>query len=660
MPNIINIPQGVTLTPMNAGQQVVNIPDNVTLSPVDAAPAPTENFFSQWGHNILNAFQHPTAPATPDQQAAFQSLGNGPQLSDMGKALVHHFDNPLVGVRQLVDNAGGKLGDVLPPGELADYLKGARENTNAFVKNREANYQAEVPNSPQAYTGATIGEVAPWLLSAPSKALEMVGEGTTKYLPKMLEKLSPYIKGAAQGGTIAATAPVTGSDFWNEKAKQELWGEGTGVLSPIAAKLLRAIYGGLKNTVLPFSSPDKAAAQTLADSMGLNPSEVSSRITNAEQNVPGVKPTTAQLLQSPQAAALEKALRNNKEMADEFHAIDIGNNKARLNYLNSIGGTSDELKALETARNKETKPLYQQAFSEYNPENISPDVKEQLTTLMARPAMKQAMAQGFRDAKNEGVDVSDPYSTEALHYAKQALDKMVNRAYDSNTNVRGLQDTKSNLLNILESEKYSPTYQLARQKYQQLSVPINTMKLGNDLRDIVADWSPNASTDPQLSYSRFTNRLNKALNDQDYSIDPDALAKLEGIKSDLNREAAAMSGIRKAGSDTTYNLNSQGWLNRQLYGKDYTGGGWVGKGIGGAIGGYAGTHVGHPLGGMAGGVATAAKLSDLARGRVNDAMLKIMTDPQKATEALDKLSPKQRNFMTQLLLNHPVVKMLSQ
>lgn len=41
------------------------------------------------------------------------------------------------------------------------------ELTNQFdtyLKNREDQYQKDVPNSPGAYIGASIGEVAPWAI----------------------------------------------------------------------------------------------------------------------------------------------------------------------------------------------------------------------------------------------------------------------------------------------------------------------------------------------------------------------------------------------------------------------------------------------------------------------------------------------------------------
>lgn len=68
-----------------------------------------------------------------------------------------------------------------------------------------------MPDSAATYTGAGVGEIAPFMLSAPARALTAVGEGATKILPASMQggTLAKILSGAAQGGTVGALQPVT-------------------------------------------------------------------------------------------------------------------------------------------------------------------------------------------------------------------------------------------------------------------------------------------------------------------------------------------------------------------------------------------------------------------------------------------------------------------
>lgn len=221
----------------------------------------------EWAQNWLSAHGAPPVPANAQTQAknadiAATLAGAHPQASNQlesgALALVHHLTNPIYGVGQDLVHGAAYVGDKLAPAPVANALDAARGATDNYINNREANYQAFVPNGVGTAVGAGVGEIAPWLLGAG----ELRAAGAIPEATSALGKLAQLTAG---GAAMAGTQPVIDGDFARTKALQTGVGAGMGaaggVLSPVARWL------GMK--AAPNISDAKKAGIALAEKYGI-------------------------------------------------------------------------------------------------------------------------------------------------------------------------------------------------------------------------------------------------------------------------------------------------------------------------------------------------------------------------------------------------------
>ena len=210
----------------------------------------------------------PAAPPAPPR-------GIIGQASDTASAFLHHLGNLPHGIAQTVENglavpfreanairpaARAFFGLAPDTDPVANAVIRTVDNDNRAMTEREQAYQAGTPNSGGAYAGAAVGEVLPFLVGAPARALEgvssFVGNRVAGALPKILAPTGAKIAGgAAQGAVVGATQPVVGPQvsladlvtgdqapadpsFWDQKARQVGLGAATGgVATPIVSKV---------------------------------------------------------------------------------------------------------------------------------------------------------------------------------------------------------------------------------------------------------------------------------------------------------------------------------------------------------------------------------------------------------------------------------------
>jgi len=586
------------------------------------------------------------------------------QVRGFSKALGHHVANIPHGIAQSLENVVNAGAQLLPDNPVSRAINSTVSADNAAMAQREKDYQASTPDSAGAYAGAITGEVLPFLankIAAPLRAAgDYAGNIAAKNLPEATANLGSKIaSGATQGALISAAQPVTSTDYWKAKGSQLEAGTLTGGALPAITGTLGGIYNTGKNVLEPILNPTATAARKLSDATGIDPQALANALRNPTEFVKGSSPTTAQVIASPEAVQLEKALRNNPDFTGKMENISNSNNAARLEALNSVAGAPGALDQATADRAAKARELYQQAFSEYKPSSITHDVQDQITQLMKRPAMQAAMNDAKTLAQNEGLSLTDENSVQGLHYAKMSLDDKISNAIRSGDNnaARTLTDTKNKLLDVMGN--LSPTYKKAMSTYADMSKPINTMEVGQQLQDKLTSGSLNSAGDPNIVFQNYRSTLAKALKNAEYGINPDAQKTLQNIQNDLQRGTISNS-LRFPGSDTNYNQQAQGWLSRQLYGKDFSGSGASTKIMGTIGGALAGASIGHPLYGMGAGASAALGLSKLAANRVNNAMADIMTSPANAEKALTALAPSERNILVKLLSQNPLTQQLVQ
>src|SRR6266481_9071182 len=95
---------------------------------------------------------------------------------DFGKAALHHTMNLPHGAAQFVEHIGAGLAQkIAPDSKFANAISNTAMSDDAAMAERERQYQASTPDSAASYTGATAGELLPFLAGNAGPALEKVG-----------------------------------------------------------------------------------------------------------------------------------------------------------------------------------------------------------------------------------------------------------------------------------------------------------------------------------------------------------------------------------------------------------------------------------------------------------------------------------------------------
>ena len=235
----------------------INAPDDATPDQVQAyAQANYQHPDVQSGQTLTHA--SPDLPTVTVHPSAFQQVnqfGN-----DMGDAFVHNLAKIPVGIAQMGAHGIGSLSNAgastATPGSLGDrvnqFVQQKVGDLDTAIHNNEQQYQAAVPTNVASSTGAVLGNVLPF-----------VAGGEALQAPRVASTLGRIATGAATGGAIGATQPVTQTDsnapsFAQQKAEQVGIGVLTGGALPAAGALGQKVIG----TVAPSV---QALAQKAAD-----------------------------------------------------------------------------------------------------------------------------------------------------------------------------------------------------------------------------------------------------------------------------------------------------------------------------------------------------------------------------------------------------------
>jgi hypothetical protein len=162
-----------------------------------------------------------------------------------------------------------------------------------------------------------------------------------------------------------------------------------------------------------------------------------------------------------------------------------------------------------------------------------------------------------------------------------------------------------------------------------MSVPINTMEVGQQIANGLGTRAMNAGGVPEIQLMPFRSALTSAMKNAPYGIDANALQSLQGIGQDLQR-ATVSNSIKSPGSDTAYNLAANGWLARQLYGPTFGGAGNIGK----AVGAIGATALGHPMVGL-GILGGGNKIGQMVGNRLQDRLTGLLMNPNDILPFLD-------------------------
>lgn len=452
------------------------------------------------------------------------------------------------------------------------------------------------------------------------EALMNTGAGTAgnivgalaSYLPTALIPGANTLAGASAIG--AASGLLAPSASTGETAMNTVAG---GLLAPaalVAARAVPAVWQGGKALVEPFTQAgqERIAARTLTEFAGGREAaeRAAQAIRQARPEVPGVQNTAAEVANNAGIAQLERALRQNPQLTQQFADRLSSNRAALLEGLQGIAGDDAALARAVSARDDAASALYGQAFADDAARRAAAIAESQqralaktagiglpqgmavaekqvgldlatpgLRELSQRPAFKAAVSRARKLAADHGRNINDPLeSLVGLHYVKLAIDDMLDASSKPGSalgrNQRAaLADMKSELTG--ELEKISEKYGAARAKYAELSRPINQMEVGRTLLDkfqpALADFGADTRTtaalyakalrDADATAARATGYRNARMTDV---LDPNQLRTAEGVAKELAKRAKADELGRIPGSNTAQNLVSQNMLRQTL------------------------------------------------------------------------------------------------
>jgi len=576
-----------------------------------AAPA-------QQGFDAYLGASAPAAASGPAPAQAPTAQGSQPgMLASLGAGLGHGLGSTVLGVQQA-------LGHIVP-GAIGDWLKNDAAQGRARLDAQFAPYQQANPITAETgNVGGQIAGTAPTMLIGP----EYAGLGLAGRLGL----------GAAQGAAGAAMMPTSDQNFWQNKAEQVGLGGALGAATPLVTAGAGALGRGLWGAVQPLVQPTQFVGRGLAGAM--DPAEAAAAAQNirgAQQFVPGSLPTTAQVAQTPVMVQTEKAAANMPAFKTAMAQRAIDNNDARWQALMGVAQTPADLAAAQVARETAATPLYQQAHQATA--NVGPAFMRYAQIPEMQQAMQQAQNSAALDAAvGRGVPPvwptpnSNTINGSALDYTSRALGDMISAAQRAGETSRAasLSALKDNVDNW--TQRYIPGVQAAKAAYAQGSVPVNTMEVGQQIANGLGTRAMNAGGVPEIQMMPFRSALTQAMNGGNaarYGIDANALQTLQGIGQDLQR-ATVSNSIKSPGSDTAYNLATNGWLARQLYGPTFGGAGNLGK----AVGAIGATALGHPMVGL-GILGGGNKIGQMVGGRLQDRLTGLLMDPNAILPYLD-------------------------
>jgi hypothetical protein len=372
------------------------------------------------------------------------------------------------------------------------------------------------------------------------------------------------------GGVSQETARQVGLPWWAQI--------GAGVLGSQAPAMGESFARTAGDLTAPVTKAGQVrAAGTLLNNQASDPQAALARLKQAAPTVPNSEPTTGAVSKDPGLLSVEKALRGTSSA--DFGARTSAQNAARQAELTDIGGTPQDLQNAIDARSRASAPLYAAAATHSAP------LDNELTALMQRPAMQSAIKQAQDLQANRGqtfgLQTNMPGAPMAItgsdaQAIKMALDDMrtSGKAQGIGSHqVRALQGTLDDFNDW--TSRNIPAQKAADATYQQYSAPVNKMQTVQDLQQKASTTAADPTTGHYfLGPSQYSNALDKVLADPQNGLGKMDIARLEGIRKDLEASQAVNGPMLKApGSDTFQNLS----LNQNI-------GGWPGSVVSKAFG----------------------------------------------------------------------------
>lgn len=500
------------------------------------------------------------------------------------------------------------------------------------------------------------------LLNTTAGTVGNIAGNIAAFVPTVAVPGAATLRGA--GALGAAQGLLTPEDNARDRLTNAGVGAAAGAGGVAAVRAIGGALQGAKSLVEPFTEGGRTkiagrVLQRFAD----DPANIAAA--NGTKSITGAVPTLAEETGDAGIARLQDAIRSvDPQIANRVGQRLADNNAARVASLQTLTGDSTKRAAAEGARGEATRDLYQQATK------AAYTVDDKLAELLNRPAVKQALSRAQTLAENQGrridfdvnptnafrgVGVPDNNSRQitgqALQDLKMAMDEMLTDPASGFTGKAGstIRDLRGQLLSWMEGA--NPAFKQARTTFRDMSKPLNSMDVGDEVYRRATSNTSDLSNNPRMQANallgmlrdepglieRATGRkgVGNVLSDV---MEPDQLALLRTVASEADRSAAVASAGAGPGSPTAQRLASQNILH-QMIGPTGLPKSWADSAI-------ANTVIGKPFNLVYGGV---------AEPRIQNALAEALLDPMAARNAVAASQAGQsrlpNNLLTQLLMH---------
>lgn len=300
----------------------------------------------------------------------------------------------------------------------------------------------------------------------------------------------------------------------------------TNPFTPVAAGVNKLVSAGTPfaiNTVRDLSRPVEKILGGVLEDRG--PDYVAALRRQAEI-VPGSVPTAGEVIAGmDKPGTLLPALQAKVAKgvaATPYEDIAAAQRDAQIKSIQSIGQTPADLEAAIAARAQATKPMYEGVKAQQGPINTQPIIDIIDKAVKENPLNRPLVSalSGLKDNISKSANAGDLSS--ALDDVKAMLGSQDNKFISGQ-----LKDVKDALSDAL------PGYNEAQAKFKEMSKPVNTMQIGQQLESALTSPLNEGQTRPAAFASAVANApttIKKATGDARFATLSDALETGDTLK----------------------------------------------------------------------------------------------------------------------------------
>ena len=473
-----------------------------------AIPIKNQSLQSDWNKALpvkqVNDSLNKGASLNPSFQGAISAL-QGPtmnsldELAGVGGGIMGSLANfiaPKIGFPEYADQKS-----------FAQNYQETRDKVRGATEQYQKDYPATAITSQVLASLPTIAESAPAVVKG--------------FLPKLLQ-------GAKYGAGYGAAAGAGGSEsntpsgILSDTAQGAGLGGVLGGVLPIAGNLLGLLGKGIYHAVEPIFDSSAVKGRAYLSAAGDKASEIANLLKNNQESISGYQPTAGEAAVAagqPSFSALQT--QANKIASRPYMNRTDTNNAALLNEVSKVSNDSafanPNISSLDAAQGVRAANAVQKYGAVQNDliSNLPPKIQEVLN----RPSMKDAISSALKGAQETNgyfPDSKQPFSVGNLQRMKQALDDIT-----SNPATFGLKATETSEIGKTRDafvkfiEQASPGWKQARDQYAADSLPIDQMKTGQYLQDLVTPSGYKSGAGLPLKGNAFIDAVRKSTDVQD-------------------------------------------------------------------------------------------------------------------------------------------------